>query len=63
MRGKLGSEFEMPSLVGLRTPPGEQKVRCFFVCFCPSRFWKDRVYERNITMKELELRNKFGTLR
>jgi len=30
--------------------------------FCPSRFWKDRVCECHITMKELELKNKFGTV-
>jgi len=30
--------------------------------FCSSLFWKDRVCERHITMKELELRNKFGTV-
>ena len=38
------------------------KSSMFFLLFCLSRFWKDRICERHVTMKELELRNKFGTV-
>jgi len=54
------SSIAMLSLVGLglRKPPGEQKVRCFLSV----TLLKERVCEYHITMTELELRNKFGTV-
>jgi len=53
----MGQTFSitMPGLVwlGLCTLPEDKKFDVFCSFFCPSRFWK--VYERHITMKELEL--------
>jgi len=61
--GQTSSITMPPSLVGLglRTLPGSKNCDVFLF-FCLSCFWKDRDCEHHITMKELELRNKSGTV-